>query len=293
MLTAQTIERLYPGDGLRQVYREELLRVCRTFIKSGYADSKFEIELNLWDNAKFWSCLSEALVFDHIRQKHFVPRNTTSKIGVGPDFLLMDGDRRVWVEVVCPEPIGIETQTTEVRDVPHKAVLLRWRSAIQKKADKLKDYLKKGRVQESDAYIIAVNGCQLREGPWSAFYGISQLPCAVEAVFGIGPRQIQIDRETLKSVGHGYQERYFIQKPNGATVPSYTFLDLCFRMISAIWAIDFNGCTVIGNDEPSALIHNPNASNPVSEGFLPSNDEYVAKPIGDDSYSLLRIDPKA
>ena len=264
------------------------MRVCRAFIKSGYADRKFERELNLRDKAKFWSCLSEALVFDRIRHKQFAPRNT-SKIGVGPDFLLMDGDRKVWVEVVCPEPIGIETQIR----VPNVAILLRWTSAIKEKAVKLKAYLDKGIVQESDAYIIAVNGCQLYVWLDTAFYGISQHPCAVEAVFGIGPMQIRIERETLKPVGHGYQERFIIQKPNGATVPSCTFLDPSFRMISAIWAINFNGCSVTGNDEPSALIHNPNAINPVSEGFLPSDGEYVAKPIDNDSYSLLRIEPKA
>ena len=299
MLIAKTLEKLYP-NGLQQAYREEILRVCSAFIKSGFADSKFEGELTSGSKSKFWSCLSEALIFDRICRKQFAQR---PMIGIGPDFFLIDEHRKVWVEVVCPEPVGlskdwIEIQSNAAGFVPHDAILLRWTSAIKAKAEKLiggsdennNGYLKTGIVAASDIYVIAVNGCQLRHGPFPALHGISQFPYAVEAVFPIGPYQIRIDAKTLQSVGHGYQERYSIPKPNGATISSCIFLDPRFRMVSAIWAVDFNGSSVLGNQEPSALIHNPNASNRLPEGFLPSDSEYVATPTSDGDYLFGSIE---
>jgi hypothetical protein len=113
----------------------------------------------------------------------------------------------------------------------------------------------------------------------SSLTGISQFPYAAEAVFPIGPYQIHIDRATLKSVGQGHAHRVAIKKPNGALVPSHAFLDPWFAMVSAIWAVDFNGCSAIGNPEPSAVIHNPNAINSLPLGFLPADSEFVATPI--------------
>lgn len=52
-------------------------------------------------------------------------------------------------------------------------------------------------------------------------------------------------------------------------------------MISAIWAVDFTGFGAIGNPEPSALIHNPSALNPLPRGFLVVDEEDEATPLGD------------
>lgn len=144
-------------------------------------------------------------------------------------------------------------------------------------------------VESGDAYVIAVNGCQLRNGPFPNLFGISQFPFAAEAVFAIGPSQIKINRDTLEQTGAGHQHRPFISKPNGSPVPAYTFLDARFKPISAIWAVDVAG-TLIGNINPMAVIHNPNAFNPIPIRFLPAHDEYVATPIGTEAFELNRID---
>lgn len=297
---AQYLRRRFPEGGLQGDFREEISRICNAFVESGLSDPKFQAELTGGSDSKFWSCVSEALIFDRLRHKQFLSRSAP---GTGPDFLLAEGDRRVWVEVVCPEPAGIPRDWTEIKmntvgTVPHGEILLRWTSAIKDKTEKLVGsgdgkvigYVPSGVVSDKDVYVIAVNGCQLRHGPFSALRGISQFPYAVEAVFPIGPYQIRIDKDTLKTVGHGYQERFSIPKPNGASVPSSNFLDPCYRMVSAVWAVDFNGCSVIGSDEPSALIHNPNALNPLTKGFLPADEEYVATPTGDGEYIFGRIE---
>lgn len=137
----------------------------------------------------------------------------------------------------------------------------------------------------SDGYVIAVNGCQLRSGHFPSLLGISQFPFAAEAVFSIGPYQLQIDRDTLKVVDSGYKHRQYVKNKNGSLVPTYTFLEPRFNLVSAVWALDLNGESAIGNSEPSAVVYNPNASNPISLGFLPADSEYVATQR-DDEYIL-------
>mgnify|MGYP003601337278 FL=1 len=296
---AQCLESRYPGDGRRESYRREIERVCGAFLSSGLADPKYKRELTGDSDGPFWSCVSEALIFDRIRS---LPRPPRSNVGEGPDFLLSYGSQRVWIEVVCPEPIGLPVEWLEVQEnrassVPHEAILLRWTSVIKDKTDRLvgrvgdrvKGYLQSGLVAEEDVYVIAVNGCRLRRGPFSALLGISQFPYAVEAVFPVGPYQICIDRQTLKSVGQGHEERYLIPKPNRASVPTDAFFDPRYKNVSAIWAVDFNGGAVVGNHEPSALVHNPNAVQPLPPGFLPSDSEYIASLSGEDEFILSRF----
>ncbi len=296
MCVTEFLEHLFPGDGeLAKDYRGELARLCNVFVDSGLADSTFISKLTSGKKGEFWSCMSEALIFEKIRNKQFGQR----AVGAGPDFLLQDGARKIWIEVVCPQPIGLPREWTDIKlsshgSVPHNEILLRWTSGIKEKTEKLvgtangklKGYLRTRVVSESDIYVIAVNGCQLRHGPFPALNGISQFPYALEAVFPIGPYQLTIDRTTQKCVGVGYQERFSIPKPNGASVPSFAFLDPGYHMVSAIWAVDFNAGYAIGNYEPAALIHNPNALNPLPRGFLPSNKEYAATPIGEGEYQL-------
>lgn len=290
----------YPGDGRRRTVRDEITKACNAFVASGLADAKFTKELCSGSEQKFWSCVSEALLAARLCDLGLDPAPSQ---GGGPDFLLTENGRKIWIEVICPEPTGVPSDwlTSELGKVvhfPHEQILLRWTSAIKEKAEKLigsldgsvKGYIEKGIVASGDAYVIAVNGRHLRNGPFPALFGISQFPFAVEAVFAIGPYQIRIDRDTLERIGAGHQHRPIILKPNGVPVPAYTFLDPLFQPISAIWAVDVDGTSVIGNPEPMAVIHNPNAVNRIPIGFLPAHDEFVAKPIGTEEFELNRIE---
>lgn len=281
------IEQKFPGDNPNRVaWRCEVIRACTSFIATGLADPKFVDELASGEEHKFWACLSEALVAQHLSDKTFPPR---PKLGVGPDFLVMDGGRRVWVEVVCPEPVQLPKewltlQPGRVVNFPHEEILLRWTSAIKVKAERLlgnerrsEGYLASGLVSRNDAYVIAVNSCRLRHGPFPSLMGISQFPFAAEAAFGFGPFQITINKDTLESVGTSYQHRPFVKNRNGADVPAHTFLDPAFEPISAIWAVDLNGYSAFGGSEPMYVVHNPNATCPVSVGFLSSLHDYVAR----------------
>ena len=289
----------YPGNGRLQAFRDKIAYACNAFVKSGLADSNFTKELCSGAEQRFLSRISEALLAERLKNIGLILEPSH---GGSPDFLVIENGRKIWIEVICPEPTGIplgctEPETVTVISFPHEQILLRWTSAIKEKAEKLlgsldgtvKGYIEKGIVASGEAYVITVNGCQLRSGPFPELFGISQFPFAVEAVFAVGPYQINIDRDTLKQTGAGHQHRPLIAKTKGAPVPAYTFLNNRFRPISAIWAVDLDGTSTIVNSEPMVVVHNPNAINPIPTGFLPAHDEYVATPIGTEEYELNRL----
>ncbi len=60
------------------------------------------------------------------------------------------------------------------------------------------------------------------------------------------------------------------------------FLDLRFAAVSAVWGVELDGSSVVGNQERTVVVHNPLAENPVPVGFLNADDEYVAVEHGDE-----------
>lgn len=279
------------------MYRDFLEQVCIEHIDGGFADPHFVQELCSGSDSRYWQRLSEALMGHELLEAGLDVRPSRN----GPDFLVIERGRRIWIEVTCPEPSGIPDEWLaptlgQPHSFPHEATLLRWTAAIKEKAAKLlgdprsgsAGYRARGLVTEEDAYVIAVNGRLLRGPCFASITGISQFPFAAEAVFAIGPYAIEIDRETLKTVGAGHQHRPVIKKPSGALVPAYTFLHDDFRPISAIWASDIDGTSAIGNPKPMAIVHNPSASSPLPIGLLPAQDEYIATPSGVNEFSLDR-----
>lgn len=291
-----TLEKRLPGDFERRVViREYLAHACETFVASGRADPKFLIELSSPEEHKFWASISEALVHQLLFTHSFGNRKNP---GHGPDFLIQNGSQRIWIEVTCPEPTDLpenwkEAAWGEASSVPHDLVLLRWTSAIKSKANALigdtargkAGYLQTGIVGPNDAYVIAVNACRLRHGPFPGILGISQFPYAAEATLPIGPYALQIDSKSLQVVDRGHQYRPFLLNKNNSEVSTKLFFDPQYNGISAIWALDLNGSSAIGNTEPIALVHNPNATNPVPIAFLPSQTEYTVM-IGENEFSI-------
>ena len=119
------IEKQFPGDHPRIVaIRQYLANACVAFVKRGLADHKFESELASGSTQKFWACISEALIADRLSDKNFGSREM---VGVGPDFLVMAGSRKVWIEVVCPEPTHVPAgwlnpEPGVVVNFPHKEI---------------------------------------------------------------------------------------------------------------------------------------------------------------------------
>lgn len=285
----------YPnGSSNSEQVHEFVLDLCRRHIELGLGDQNFEGNLSGGSESRYWQFLSEALLARELLDAGLDVRPSRD----GPDFLVMHEGRKIWVEVICPEPTGVPEnwfghEPNRRVTSPHEEILLRWTSAIKEKAEKLLGnpeknlvgYLEKGVVGINDAYVIAVNGRLLRD-VFNSFTGISQHPFAVEAVFAVGPYQITVDRSSKKVTDGKHQHRPIISKPTGSSVPAYTFLDPDFRAVSAIWASDIDDCWIIGNAKQMAVVHNPIATNRIPEQFLPATSEYVATACEDGSYLL-------
>ena len=79
---ATHIRQRYPKPGRQELYAAKLAASCQAFIDSGLADPKFTDELASGSDAKFWSCVSEALLAEHLKDKTFPAR---AKPGFGPN----------------------------------------------------------------------------------------------------------------------------------------------------------------------------------------------------------------
>ncbi|MBY3154465.1 hypothetical protein HFO56_19205 [Rhizobium laguerreae] len=284
----------YPLPG-HAALRTRAVALCLEHLASGLGDDNAEQRLCSAIDAVYWQQLSEVLLADQLSKIGFQPQHAAT----GPDFLIEHAGLRIWIEVICPEPMGIpgswlQPVLGEVTNLPHEAMLLRWTAAIKEKSGKLigtpanpQGYFASNIVAADDIYVIAINGRLLRGG-FSCLEGISQLPFAVEAVFSIGPYAIHIDRQTLETAGQGHLHRPLIPKPNGAQVPADTFLDPRFAPISAIWAVDLDENIILDRPCPMVVVHNPAASNPLPQTLLPAFEEYIAVVEGD-YYRLSRI----
>ena len=167
----------------------------------------------------------------------------------------------------------------KVGDVPHNEILLRWTAAIKAKWEKLKVYHTKNIVAASDAYVIAVNGCQLGAFPLNE--GVSRYPYAVEAVYPLGPGALTIDKHG--KIGNPFvTTRLAIQTAKGAPVPTSLFLD--------------KRCEIVGrsldrsekSDLPLVVVHNHVASIP-PRIFGSDAEEWVPVPDGPDAITLQRL----
>lgn len=290
MQLQEALAKRYPHESEKAI-RESVIEACQNHIRLNLGDADAEQKLCSEAPFKFWQQLSEVLLaYQLIKAGIQLVHEST-----GPDFLVEQDGKRIWIEVITPEPNSIPDEwvnhvSETVVTFPHESILLRWTAAIKEKAEKLNRYLESRLVKPEDAYVIAVNGRLLRGfgGRFPEPHGISQFPFAVEATFSVGPFGIKIDPKTLKSVGSGHQDRPFIAKSNGAQVPADTFLDPKFSTISGIWAVDVDESLLLGTPGPMIVVHNPNAITPIPRNLLPAHSEYVATDRGE-HYQLDRL----
>jgi hypothetical protein len=278
------LSKRYGGDSEGELaLRKAIISACTQHLNAGLGDENLAKRICAKDEPTYWQAFSEVLIALQLRRIGFDLIHGTQ----GPDFLIELEGQRIWIEVICPEPMGIPpdwltSESGKVHSVPHIQMLLRWTSAIKEKAEKLigsknervKGYLSNGIVQKGDAYVVAVNARRLRSRE-PVLEGVSQLPFALEATFPVGPYEIMVDRATNEAVSSGHQHRPRIPKSNGAEVPTDTFLDPRFAPISAVWATDIDEHLLLDRRGPMALVHNPLAISPVPLRLFPVQTEYV------------------
>jgi len=272
--------------------RERLTALYEEFTSLGIKDNIFDQDFTDGEPHHFYPRVWEMVLARHLVQLGY---DVSSK-DAGPDFLIEHNGQRIWIEAVCPSPVGLTDEWLKPNQldegprlfsVPHEAMLLRWTSALKEKKDKLmgtsnkEGYFGKGIVNEDDAYIIAISACQLGLG-LHTYQGISQYPFAVEAVFPIGPYEIVVDRETFSTTEVRHQYRPAIAKPKtGAEVSTDNFLDSDYKGVSTVIGSNAGINAACGGAWPLAHVHNPNARNPIPKGILEGAEEFFATDMGD------------
>ena len=151
---------------------------------------------------------------------------------------------------------------SRVGAIPFREMGLRYTSALDAKWNKGTTYRKTGVVGPNDAYVIAVDGCQLARFP--ILGGVSRLPFVVENAFMVGPLELSIGQETGK-IGPAYLTiEHEITNRNGSRVSKAAFLDSKYAGVSAVL-----GHHTFGPAEPLlplSIAHNPLADVPIDYG---------------------------
>lgn len=213
---------------------------------------------------------------------------------LGPDFELSVDGKTVWVEAIAPDIGSGKNKVPEliygqVRSVPSNEILLRWTAAIEEKANRRVSYLESGVIDECDPFLIAINSSLL--GP-SGFHGISQYPCALEAVYPVGPQQVSFSKETLEVVSSDLQFRPKIKNVNGAEVATHRFLQPEYSGISGLIASNEKPYDPPLNGQmPLIVVHNQNAHAPIRSEILGADIEYSVVRIGKtDTYQIIETE---
>lgn len=184
----------------------------------------------------------------------------------------------IWIEAVMPHagtgPDALSEPPTEgVFSIPLDTFVLRLATAIQEKVTKLERYIKSGTISSTDSTVIAVSGGRLpfrfQEYP---------IPNIVRAVCGVGFVGVELNVEKRKRVGTYVEFRDHIQKKSNSPVPT----DLFLRKESAhVSAVLYSSSDCVNYPRrPGAefiLVHNPNASVPLANNWLPVGCQYWIK----------------
>jgi hypothetical protein len=268
-------------------YRASLVALWRKYQSLGLPNAHFVSEFTSGKKTVVFQRAWEMMLARHLDAQH----HHLTTADEGPDFRFEHNGLIVWVEAISPEPTGLPDDWLEplkpgefkVGNVPHQEILLRWTAAIKAKWDKLKGYRAKNIVGSNDAYVVAVNGCQLGRFPLE--HGVSRFPYAVEAVYALGPIAMTVNQDTGRIGKPFVTIRPKIETAKGAPVPTSLFFDATYKGISAIIA-----CSLDRSDDPDLpvdVVHNFLASVPVPQRILGrGGQEWIAEPDGTDGVTL-------
>lgn len=272
-------------------YKASIIALWEKYVALGLPNKHFVSELSSGKKEAIFQRVWEMMIARHLDALG----HKISTSDEGPDFRIEHEGKTIWIEAICPEPKGVPQHYLDspkpgefkVGDVPHTEVLLRWTAAIKEKRDKLSEYRKKGIVNDGDAYIVAVNGCQL--GAFAMDRGVSQFPYAVEAVYPAGPISIPVDRATGEFGKPFVLVRPKIENAKGSPVPTTVFLDKANAGVSAVVA--FSADRSEGDILPLDVVHNHFASAPLPTGMLGnSSDEWVTEADGEAGIEVRKLD---
>ncbi len=227
-----------------------------------YADTHFLTEVKKKFHQRTWEMYLGCALLD--RNIIFSSKN------IGPDFLIEDNGKKIWIECIACEKGAVESPD-RVPDmiygipqiVPVDEILIRIAGALKAKKEKYDEYIKSGIVKEEDQFIIAVNAGGLG-------HSMDYWPLILKCVFAVGYPTLSIPVEQGPVV-QSISTVPYIFKKNGRKVPMTFFIE---KENMGICAVMYSKNDVLNHPhklgEDIILVHNPLARTPLEEGVLDS-----------------------
>lgn len=261
--------------------------VWRDFERAGLSGDEFVSGLTGTSTTQFRQRVWEMLLARHLLA---CGHQVTSRPKGEPDFRFEVNGQVVWIEAISPTPgpdlppdwtaFDPANPGPWVGNVPNREMLLRWTGAFNTKAEKCKEYRRRGVVRRNDGFVIAIDGSQLSKSPDT--HGVSQMPFVVEAVFPIGPIAVGIDPDTGK-LGPAFRTvEVIVENRNKSPVYKERFFRPEFAGVSAV----LGSCPSPHAPPmlPVQIAYNPLAQAPVAPGHLGSYaEEWCARAVSQDA----------
>jgi hypothetical protein len=246
---------------------ESLWRKTAPYLEPGIPNRlRFEFQ------ACFWEMYLAAVLLDR-KLPVVAMEKRRHRAGKGPDIQV--GSVDAWFEATAATagkgPDAVPGYSFEdFAPVPDEAFKLRLTAAIREKHRKHHDYLRKGWVQASEPFLIAVNG-----GAVPHVYQETFPPRIVSVLFPFGPEAVRFDRRTNTFGEDFFTYQGEVRKKSGPAVPTTFFEQEESRGISAVVysTVDAFNCGAI-TGRGLTLIHNPLANSPLPRGFLGVGHEW-------------------
>lgn len=207
--------------------------------------------------------------------RNLVPRDRLAyKNNKGPD-LFAEDDPGAWFEAVVVRsgtgPDALQhPEMMKAHSYNPDCVVLRLRSVIRDKSEKIHNYITGRIIKPGQATVIAISGVTL---PYR-YSGVTP-PEIVRAVYPANNPVLEINRATGAVAGRYLEYRDHVTKSLGAEVATDIFLDPEHSHIGAV--LFDEGDWVNPPNPPGAdckLVHNSMAATPLPDGWLPAGTEY-------------------
>jgi hypothetical protein len=208
-------------------------------------------------------------------------------VGLDPPDVLVDSPIRVALEAMAAQPGTRAHPARRIfsmrKKVPHGEIgtytisrdnmLMRITGALDTKAKKHADYIRRKRVLPTDPYVVAISAGMMND----AVDEIDGLPLGVRAVYGDVDLEMHVPVDGDGPPDMHWRARPTITRTSGETVSTRVFLDGSMPHVSAMLytAIGTHNAPRAGKDwRDLILIHNPTATIPLPRGWLPFGREY-------------------
>ncbi|NEX48287.1 hypothetical protein [Pseudotabrizicola algicola] len=248
-----------------------------------YADPDFRQGFARDVDGRFWEMYLGCTLLEAGRT--LLPVVDRQREGGQPDLCVLEGDRRIWIEAICPDE-GAPGPDQIVRPVaineggglvaaPIRQAQLRISSAFWTKAQKIVRYIEQGMIAPDDTRIIAISASR-----FGVYVAEQPLPLIMTTLFPIGDAFITIDRDTGDVLEEGFHAAPLIYRERNP-IPRTAFLDERFADISGvIWSRVGLG-NLSRQVRPITYVHNPLAQIPLPTNWGVWDREFVTTRKGE------------